>query len=253
MNVIARFLGFASSEPPPPRDRLRAALAARDNAQRELATATEACERVESVIESVQLADRRTRDAEQAAAESAKRWAAAGANPNDRDEHERLRDAIAVAERAAGKCWFAANGAKAGLDKVKATESACATALGNALDEIRESIGAIFVNEIAPEIERLEVATREYESARLAVTSVYRVVSAARPGWADDRTHVSNEAAKIIRAAMERCAIRPLAEREMRNGFPVPNTHTPQAVLERTALWRALAEKLRTDPDAQLL
>jgi hypothetical protein len=248
---ILRALGFRDvGEPSTARDRLRAALTARDEARDALVAAQESVARVETVIESARAADRRTREAERTAADAAAKWAAAGAPSNDH-EHERLGDAIAVAERSAEQAWFLANGARAGLAKVKEVERDCQTAFDRANDEIREAIGEVLRGEVAPQLIDLEIAARAYERVRIAVAGLYRLLDPARPGWRDDATHQADEAARLLRAELQACEVHPLGERTCVNGFHRPNTHTPQAVLEATSAWRDYAQRLRNDPDAQ--
>jgi hypothetical protein len=248
MSILRRVLNLGAREPSSARERLRTALANRDHAQAELAKAKEAVSRVENVLDAARAADRRVREAERAAAEAATKWAAAGADPADA-EHERLRAAIAVAERTAEQAWFAARGAEAGIGKARETESQCASRLNDAQREVKEAIGLILYEKIGPPLE-LEIAARQYERARLERVTLLRLLDPARPGWNDDATHQANEAARLIRGELQRCEIRPLSERTMKNGFAVPSSHTPAAVLEGTAQWRTRAQLLRENPDA---
>jgi hypothetical protein len=251
MNVLA-LLGFGrSSEPSSARDRLRTALANRDHAQAELDNAHAAVARVEDVIASARSSDRTAAQANVAAAEAAKAWSAAGADPDAAGEHERLSAAAADAERAAEQASFLAAGARAGLGKIRDAQSYSASVLNDARREVQESVGMILAGEIAPQLEALERAARDFEAARLEVMGLYRLLDPMRPGWRDDGTHEAREAAKIIEAALVRSQIRELPERTMRNGFHVPSTHTPAAVLEGTAAWRERARRLREDPDVQ--
>jgi hypothetical protein len=247
MNLLARV--FGSSEPPAKRERLRQALALESSRVVALDLERAGLERVENVFEAARAADRRVRDAARAAADAAAKWAAAGADPAD-SEHERLRAAIAVAERHAEQCWFAARGAEAGIGEARKSVSRCESALRDAQREVKESIGLIIYAELGPRLLELEIAVRQLERARLEIWSARRVVDPSRPGWNDDATHAASEAARLLRGDLQRCEIHPLGERTMRNGFTVPSTHTPAAVLERTAAWADFAKRLRTDPDA---
>jgi hypothetical protein len=92
-------------------------------------------------------------------------------------------------------------------------------------------------------LEMLQRAAADYETARLEVLALHRLVDPMRPRWRDDPTHASSEAARVIRTVLEETArsVGELDENALR-------TFTS----EGTANWRVLAEQLRSNPDAPL-
>jgi hypothetical protein len=179
--MIRRLLTVLGTSQPPSnsRDRLRAAIEARDRAQVELDNAHAAVARVEDIIESAYEADRTAAKAKIAADVAAEAWASGGCDPHD-SEHDRLSAIAAQAEHGAQQSDFLAIAANAGLSKVNDAQSRCESVLSGAQAEVRESIGVLFVGEIRPELDAMERAAREFERARLEVIGLYRLLDPTR-------------------------------------------------------------------------
>jgi chromosome segregation ATPase len=186
MNILRRVLNLGGHEPASARDRLRTALANRDRAQVEFDEARQAVARVEEVIESARAADRSAVKSSAAAADAARAWAAAGADPAAASEFERLRAVAADAERGAQRAEFLADGARAGLGKVRDAQSMCEARLSNANAEVREANAMmVYVEEnIAVKLVEREQLARQIEKVDIELLGFYRTYRPRGPAGA---------------------------------------------------------------------
>jgi hypothetical protein len=251
MSILRRVLNLAR-EPSSARERLRVALANRAHVQAELEAAQAAVARVQGVIDEARAAKRRALNARGKANDAARIWAGNGALPAESSYVEEMSAIADVAETESARAEGLAAAATNAVGAVKAREDACASALNDAVTEIRNANAMVYIEErIAAKLVERERLARQAEKLDIELLGFYRTVSPARPGWRDSIEHESAEAAKVVQAGLARCRIRDPGERVVVNGFHRAGTDPCPELAERTQWWRARMRQSREDPDVQ--
>lgn len=222
----------------PDRGRLRAAISARDAAQRELEAAAAVVERVERVISAADDAASRAKQADSEAKTSLATWAQFGCDPQGAAEHEKLAAAADEARRLSDRAQVAAEAARKGLRRAQETVSQAQSDIESCERKIMNEIGLIFLakcdlergGQLAAELQAWLIETR---------------------GVIDFMQYANVEATRTIRAAFERATIKRIPDYEANPWGKIVST-PPDEVLKLTEAWRALAQRLREDPHAEI-
>jgi hypothetical protein len=162
--MLSSLRQLVSSVPPhSPRAALRAAIAARTDAERVLAAAKERAERIQSVIDAADVAELTAKRAQRGAQEAAREWALLGGTSDHRAHHEAhlvAREAQSAAERAR----LEAQGAAEALPRLKKAQQDAEYALAEAKGKARTSAAELIFAEAQPLLERLQCVAAEIPS-----------------------------------------------------------------------------------------
>jgi len=142
--VIAALLKLASSGPPdsPERQVLRDAIAVKTLAERALTGARTRTARVQSIIDSVDCAEREATRAQRAAKDAARNWAATGATASRREHEEALTRARA-AEQHAEQARLEAKGAEEAITGLRGTEQDAKHVVEEAESKVRAAAARV--------------------------------------------------------------------------------------------------------------
>ncbi|MHB8423932.1 MAG: hypothetical protein ACYDB9_02080 [Gammaproteobacteria bacterium] len=159
------------------RDRLRAAMMARDAAANTLAEAQAAVERVHDLISAADDAQQKLKDAEQASADFTKAWAESGAPVNFPSVDPKLAAQADAASRKAIAARIAAAGAEAGLQ----TANGALWEAKNALESAQEKVGYAVAKLLAALVEehfaRVQQAAAAIDATSHEIQSCCRAIA----------------------------------------------------------------------------
>jgi hypothetical protein len=236
------------------RERLRAAIVARDQAVQALIEKRETLERLESVVRTSDDAAKKAADTAREAREARQRWVASGCSFSTARELQTFDDAAAAAAAVAQRAATDANEvskvqalarAKSALDSAQFDIRGCE-------DAITGAIAVILAQEALPLIEALERA-EAYRTARAKLMGVRLVLAQPWTLSNKDKMNPSWEGEQAITAALQRAFIESW-DRERANPRArdsLDGTRNEEKWLDTLAQpWRARAEALRKDPDA---
>ena len=145
LSTVGPSAPITAESAPSPRERLKAAFVAWDQAQRNLQTAREATERVRALIAAAAVAEKDAEQAAKAASETTRRWAIAGARNDMPDADRVLLDQAADAQRVAAQARLKSDGAEAALDEVGGAERAAGYVVDGAQSGVQESVRAVLL------------------------------------------------------------------------------------------------------------
>jgi hypothetical protein len=237
----------------PDREKLKAAIAARQTAQQAVVVSHETVERLATVIRTSDDAARLAADAANRATEAHREWVRNGCKHSESRELQALDDAAAQAARAAE-----AAGRDADVVKKTRTLAHAQSALQSAETDVRHSentitgaIGEIIAEEAATLLDQFERAAKEYRVLRLQVKALQRVVA---PDIYGNHAAKSEAGAQIVVAALVRAAI--LSWDDERSSadahdFVEGTLGRDAGMLEQaSAPWLERAAQLRADADS---
>ena len=194
----------ASAPQCPGRGRLRAALAARSEAQHAVIEARAILERLESVIEQADDAARTASAAAVQAKEARQRWVRDGCLANAR-EHQVLSEDAAKAASVAQSAALDADAVSKELLRAQSAVQSAQVEVGHRDQEIAGAVGEILVMEQAPLLESLERAASEFRDLRFKAMALLRAV---QPGRYEDQRAASYDGARLVGATLERASIK---------------------------------------------
>jgi hypothetical protein len=237
----------------PDREKLKAAVAARQTAKQAVTDAHETVERLGTVIRTSDDAARMAADATQRATEARRAWVRGGCVWSESRELQALDDSAAQASRAAeaaGRDAEVINKSRA----LEYSEGALRSAQADARHSdkaISEAIGEIIASEQSDLLDQFERAAKEYLVLRFQVQALLRVVD---PPWDADAQSKSAAGARIIREAMNRAHIASWDDERSQaqaRDFVHGDRDLDAATLDQaSAPWFERAAQLRNDPDA---
>jgi hypothetical protein len=246
---VAHALATVDSAPArhPDRARLKAAIAARNQAQRTVVESRETLERLESVVRVSDEAARTAADAMRKANDFRKAWVRQGCRHTESHELQELTDAAAEASRLAGSASVNADAVQQELARARDHVGYQQSEIRDHEDEVSAAIGEILVAEARPLLERFERAAEQYRGLRAEVICLERLLATSK--------YEPKQAANsgVINATLEHATIQSWdKERENPQARDYLNrTHHEDDWLEGLmAPWRARAAALRGDPDA---
>ena len=181
--------------------RLKAALAARDEAQRSVAEARETLERLQSVITAGDEAARAAADGTRKAAEFRKQWARSGCKFEDTRELHSLEDAAQEAARAAERAAADSVAVSKELARAQAAIQSAQLDVRSREKDIAAERGARLVAEQAQRVlleDLLESAART-RRLRYRAKALLRAV---QPGQFEDQSAASSAAASVVEDAI---------------------------------------------------
>jgi hypothetical protein len=239
----------------PSRDKLKAAIAARDAAQRAVVDSGDT-ERLQAVLDHADEAARMAADAAHRATEARRAWVLNGCPWTGTRELQALDDSAAQAARAAE-----AAGRDASAVRKSGALARAASVVQDAQADVREAegkitaaIAVIIAEEAAPLLQRFEHIADEYRAARAEVMAVRAVL--VQP-WSlphKDEMNPAWEGERAIEVTLTRAAIKSWdQERDAAdaNDFVEGERGRDAAMLEQlSSRWRDRAAQLRNDPDA---
>jgi hypothetical protein len=266
---IAETLGLTSqpaerASPGDARDRLRQLAALRAPAEKRLADAAAARQRVRDLIAAADEAESVAADLEMAVATATREWAESGADPSVPAVSQALLDQRSAARRTADEAQFKAQGAEAALPKLAADERDARQHLADANTAHKETVGCV---------ERAMIDDKRGERFARAlrawlVDGPLSLDAIMRPSYAFHAFN-SREAHREIIDLLFRCGIRVPSDDEIKARSGQAQTPEMQELHRRhghawielylpadgdlkpqIAKWVALAQRLRTDPDA---
>lgn len=237
----------------PSRERLKAAIAARDAARQDISNAQSTLERLQAVIRESDVAARAAADAARKETEARNAWVRSGCTFSAARELQSLTDEAAQASHAAESAARNAEAVSKQLARAEDAVRSNEVEVGHRETEISAAIGVILAEEAAPLLKHFERLAEEYRVLRAKVMGVSLVLG--RP-WTLDRNKMnpSWEGEKAITDALQRAAIKDWdAERDAARArdFVEGTRGCDEAMLEQlTSHWRARAAQLRENPDA---
>lgn len=239
----------------PDRDRLKAALAARDVAQQVIIESRETLQRLQTVIDQANDAARTASDAARAENDFRREWARSGCAYSGTIELGVLGDRTAEASKAAAHAEAAANVVRKELTRAEEAVRSAQVDLRGREAAVTAAIGLIIAEEASPLLQRFEQIAEEYREMRAQVMGVRQVL--AQPSTLANREKMNPawEGERVIEDALARAKIITWdQERDAAQAHEFVN-HGQRggdaAMLERlTAPWHARAAQLRADPDA---
>jgi hypothetical protein len=246
-------LSVVASANRPSRDKLKAAIAARDAADQAVVESRETVERLATVIRTSDDAARLASDASQRAAEARREWVRGGCVWSGARELQALDDSAAQAARAAESA-----GRDADVINKTRTLAHAQSVLQSAQTDVRHSentitgaVGEIIAEEAATLLDQFERAAKEYRELRLQVKALQRVVA---PDTYGNHAAKSEAGAQIVVAALVRAAIRSWDDERSSadaHDFVEGTLGRDAGMLEQaSAPWLERAAQLRNDPDA---
>jgi hypothetical protein len=237
----------------PDREKLKAAIAARQTAKQAVTDAHETVERLATVVRTSDDAARLASDATQRATESRREWVRGGCVWSGARELQALDDAAAQAARVA-------ESAARDADAIRKTQTlahaegvlqSAQTDVRAAEKGISEAIGEIIASEQSDLLDQFERAAKEYLVLRFQVQALLRVVD---PPWDADARSKSAAGARVIREAMNRAHIASWDdERSSADAHDFVEGalgHDTALLAQASAPWFERAAQLRADPDA---
>jgi hypothetical protein len=251
LSVLKRPTGIMKSDS---RDRLRAAIAARDKAQQEINDAQSRLERFQSIVKAGDDAAREAAKSMQRAKEARTAWVRGGCNYSGARELQALDDAGAAAAQAAERTARDADAVSKELARAESVVRSTQVDVGHREHEIATSVGIILAAEIVPELDLLERLANDYRATRIRIMALKRLLDPDKPSYMPDAQHTSGEAHAVIEAALTRATIKswdaerkPVRDRDFLDGA----SGRDEAMIEQlTSPWRARAALLRENPDA---
>jgi hypothetical protein len=237
----------------PDREKLKAAIAARQTAQQAVVVSHETVERLATVLRTSDDAARMAADATQRATEARRAWVRGGCVWSESRELQALDDSAAQASRAA-------ESASRDAEVINKTQTLAHAegALRSAQADVRhsdkaisEAVGEIIASEQSDLLDQFERAAKEFRVLRFQVMAVRHVLDPDVYG-----NHVAKSAAgaRIIREAMNRAHIaswddeRSSADaHDFVEGAP---GHDAATLEQASGPWFERAAQLRNDPDA---
>jgi hypothetical protein len=237
----------------PDREKLKAAIAARDQAQQAVVESHETVERLAAVIRTSDDAARLASDTSQRAAEARREWVRNGCKHSESRELQALDDSAAQASRAAE-----AAGRDADVVNKTRTLAHAQSALQSAQADVRhsdkaisEAIGEIIASEQSDLLDQFERAAKEYRVLRFQVKALQRVVA---PDTYGNHAAKSETGARIIREAMNRAYIESWDDErsaaDSHDFIEGALGHDTALLAQASAPWFERAAQLRQDPDA---
>jgi hypothetical protein len=227
-------------------DRLRAAIADRDAALVEVENASAAVTRVEAVIAEARAAKRRALNARAEAADAARLWAQAGADPDAAQFHQHLAGIATATESSATEATQTASAATDALPTVRAQLVAAESELANLEQRIADANGVQLAERlIADRAHEAEMAARVVEEFRMDALGLKRAVWSWRVGWRahHQRQFDSEQARALLDEALARCTVRDPHDLIMINGSPRGPRHADAELETRTTMWRERLER----------
>jgi hypothetical protein len=231
----------------PDRARLKAAIAARDQAQRAVVESRETLERLESVVRLSDEAARGAADATQRANKFRSDWVQGGCKGSESHELKTLTDAAAEASKAAQTAALDAGAVRTELARAQDAVGQMQFEIREREGEIRAAVNEIIVAEARPLLERFERAAEQYRALRAEMLCLEKFLATEKY----DSRQAANS--RVIDDAMERARIVSWdTERaNPRARDSLNRTHQEQEWLDGlTAPWRARAVQLRQDPES---
>jgi hypothetical protein len=220
-------------------ERLKAAIAARDDAKQVAIAASETLERLQGIVGAADEAARAASSATRAANEARQRWVREGCTFSGGRELEVLDAAAAEKTRAAEGATVNADAVRKELARAEDAVKSARRNVEEHEDKIRYEIDLILVSEFDGEFDlgRGERLAAELQAWRIQVRGLYDLVGGA-------------EAQRLLEAALQR-ARAPLREI---SGYEcsAAGSHVsspPTEVLLLTKAWRARAAQLRADAE----
>jgi hypothetical protein len=185
----------------PDRARLKAAIAARDAAQREVIAAREALERLQSIVDEADSLSRAAADATRAAKEFRREWARNGCRYSETAELQALEDVAKEKAGAAERASVRADAVRKELSRAQDAVGQLQFTIREREDEIDAAIKEIIVSEWMPNLEDLEADAQRHRDKRAKVKCLERFLSMERYS----ERHAANQ--RIVDDALERATI----------------------------------------------
>jgi hypothetical protein len=244
-----------SSSNRPDRAQLRAAIVARDDAQRMLDEDRLALDRLQEVIDRAADASRVALSAKLKANEARRRWVLDNCPDSASSSLQSLDDAASAAAQVAAVTAQDSDviTTTQGLERAEGNIRFSKKRLRGAEDGITGAIAVILAAEAAPLLRRFEQIAEEYRDIRAKVIGVRLVLE--QPWSLDNKNKMNpaHEGERVVEAALARARIesfdRERAESRARDSLN--KTCDEQNWLDGlTAPWRERAKALRENPDA---
>jgi hypothetical protein len=239
----------------PDREKLKAAIAARDAAQRAVVDSGDT-ERLQAVLDHADEAARMAADAAHRATEARRAWVLNGCPWTGTRELQALDDSAAQAARAAeaaGRDASAVRKSGALARAASVVQDAQADVRG-AEDKISAAISVIIAEEAAPLLQRFERIAEEYRAVRAEVMGVRMTLAQPWDLTTKDKMNPAWEGERAIEAALTRATIQSWAkERDTAHAADFVEGERGRAAGMFEGLmapWRDRAAQLRADPDS---
>jgi hypothetical protein len=232
------------------RERLRAALTARDQARQAVVDAGAVVERIGGLIAAANDASRRADQADAAHTAALKMWGRNGCDPVDAGEHERLAAIALEAARAVDAAKATATEASKNWARAEDAVRARQSDIGHCEVEISSVIGEIIATEQEAIFERYAQVANEYRQLRFQLVALHRALD---PNKFDDQGARSTEGARLVEVALGRGAIKSWDQERysaQSSDFVAGTRGADEGRLEElTAHWRARALALCANPE----
>jgi chromosome segregation ATPase len=223
--------------------RLKAAIAARDQAIQAVNDQRATVERLQTVIDGADDASRAAAAATRAANDARQDWVRDGCLQHAKTHHA-LAETAAAAAQVAQSASADADAVRKQLRRAQEEIESRQAAIGHAEHEITAAVSVIIAQESAELLAEFEAAAATYRQLREKVMGLS--ITLAKPWGLDykNRSNPSAEGENIVDAAMERASIKTWDRH-------VDGRRDAQAYVDAlTAPLRELAARLREDPDA---
>jgi chromosome segregation ATPase len=231
MNVLKMF------RPSTDREQLRAAIAARTEAQRKVAESREIVGRLRAVIDQADRAARAAANATREANEARQRWVRDGCLSNAR-EHQALADAAAEAARVAQRAAADADAVSKELSRAEDAIRSAESDLRDSERRVKQVIALDFVDELGPTFDRRKRLIAELQACEVEIRGLLEYAEA-----------VCAEAAQRIEAIVARDRLEAIPTYAVTHSGTLLS-QPPDEVLALTRVWRDRAAQLRQNPDA---
>jgi hypothetical protein len=247
MSLLRAALSVVGGTPPerPDRARLRAVIAARDAAQREVEARTAVVERLERLVEEGRSAADRATEDDAAAATAETTWGLAGCDPTQAGEHQRLRAIANESKRVADPALVAAQAAQKGMRPARSALEGAQSEVRGCEGGISREIADVIFEEQRLKVARLEAFLEELPEVFLDALAIEQFIdpwARGNEGLRSDQAHAQ------VAPVLQRCwsLLRSLCQTVDRySGHPLF-----EGLDRRKRLLRERAAQLRQNPDA---